>query len=141
MTETLTLRDVMTSDPVTLPSEACIADAARVMRDKNIGDVIVTRNGSICGIATDRDVVVRAVADGQDPTTTPLGAVCSQSLATVTVETPIEDAISLMRDKAVRRLPVVEDGRAVGIVSIGDLAEVRDPRSALADISSAAPNN
>jgi CBS domain-containing protein len=110
------------------------------MRKADIGDVIVMANGQICGIVTDRDIVVRAVAEGWDPATTELADICSQDLTTVSPSDSIDRAVQLMRQKAVRRLPVVENGRAVGIVSIGDLALERDPQSALSDISAAPPN-
>ena len=90
---------------------------------------------------TDRDVVIRVIAEGRDPATTKVADVCSTDVATVSPETPIATALGLMRDKAIRRIPVVEDGQPVGIVSLGDLAERQDPKSALADISSAPPNN
>ena len=110
------------------------------MRDSNIGDVIVADNGQICGIVTDRDVVVRATAEGRDPAKTKLADICSQELTTASPSDSVDQAVQLMRRKAIRRLPVVENGRAVGIVSIGDLAQERDPTSALSDIS-AAPSN
>jgi CBS domain-containing protein len=83
---------------------------------------------------------VRVVADEQDPRATPLKQICSSELRLVGPEDSIDDAIAIMREHAVRRLPVVEDGQPVGIVSIGDFAQDRDERSALADISSATPN-
>lgn len=135
-----TVGEVMSVDPVSLRSDAPIIDAAKVMRAADIGDVMVNDGRGICGIVTDRDVVVRAIAEGRDPANTPLSEICSRELATVSPETPIETAVDLMRQKAIRRLPVVEDGKPVGIVSIGDLAVDRDPKSALADISVAPPN-
>ena len=111
------------------------------MRDQAIGDVIVLKDGAICGIVTDRDITVRAVAEGRDPKSTPVGDICTEGLATVTPDASVAEAVELMRSKAVRRLPVVEGGKPIGIVSIGDLAVERDPKSALADISSADPNS
>lgn len=134
------VRDVMTADPVCLTPDTTIMDAARKMRGEDIGDVLVQEDGKVC-IMTDRDVVVRVIAEGRDPTNTSVGEVCSTDIATVSPDTPIATAVGLMRDKAVRRLPVVEDGQPVGIVSLGDLAERQDPKSALADISAAPPNN
>jgi CBS domain-containing protein len=132
--------EVMTSDPVTLTRDASIAEAARLMRDRGIGDVIVIDGDAAEGIVTDRDIVVRAVAEGSDPNGTRLGQVVSGDLMSVAPDDPVERAIQLMRDKAIRRLPVVEDGRPVGIVSIGDLAVQRDADSVLADISEEPPN-
>ena len=89
---------------------------------------------------TDRDIVVRLVAEARDPASTPLADLCSHPLVTVTPADSIEQAVQLMRSKAIRRLPVVEGGQAVGIVSLGDLAVERDPGSALGEISAAPPN-
>jgi CBS domain-containing protein len=140
MATTQSVADVMTRNPIVLDSDAPLAEAARAMRDSDIGDVIVLEEGAICGIATDRDIVVRAIADGKDPATTPIKDICSKDVTTLASESPVDDAVRLMREKAVRRLPVVEGDRPVGVVSLGDLASQRDPRSALADISKAPPN-
>jgi CBS domain-containing protein len=136
-----TVRDVMTSDPTTLESSKTIAEAARAMREGDFGALIVTDGGSVRGIVTDRDIVVRAIADGSDPESTPLDEVFSEQLETLSPDDSIDEAVSKMRANDIRRLPVVEDGRAVGIVSLGDLAVERDSDSALAEISAAAPNN
>lgn len=135
------VREIMTPNPDSLPVTATLTDAAREMRDRDIGDVIVTENGSICGIVTDRDLTVRAIAEGKDPKTTKLGDICSRSIKSVKPDDNVETAIKVMREQAIRRLPVVQDGKAVGIVSLGDLAVERDRKSALGDISAAPPNN
>jgi CBS domain-containing protein len=111
------------------------------MRDAGIGNVIIMDGEQITGILTDRDIVVRAVAEGWDPASTPVGEVASRDLTTVAPTDPLESAVALMRERSVRRLPVVEDGRPIGIVSLGDLAVERDPDSALGDISAAPPND
>jgi CBS domain-containing protein len=134
------LREIMTQKPLTLQTSDTITAAARTMRDGNIGDVVVLENGQIRGILTDRDIVVRALAEGLDPSRTTVGEVCSRELTTLSPADSIAEAASIMRDKAIRRLPVVEDGRPVGIVSLGDLAVERDPRSTLGGISAAPPN-
>jgi CBS domain-containing protein len=136
-----TIRDIMTGDPITLEASATILEAAQAMRDADIGDVIVLRDGEVAGILTDRDIVVRAVAEEQDLASMTVWDVCTQEVHTVSPDDTIEDALDLMREHAIRRLPVVDDGRAVGAVSLGDLAGYRDPRSALGQISEAAPNN
>jgi CBS domain-containing protein len=136
-----TVRELMTSDPTTFEKSSTIADAARAMRDGDFGAVIVTDGGSVRGIVTDRDIVVRAIADGRDPDSTQLDEVLSEELETLSPDDSIDDAVAKVRAADVRRLPVVEDGRAVGIVSLGDLAVERDADSALAEISAAAPNN
>jgi CBS domain-containing protein len=85
------------------------------------------------------DIVVRAVADDRNPAEVRLGDICSRELTTVDASASVKDAVELMRKQALRRLPVVEAGRPVGIVSLGDLAIERDPGSTLADISAASP--
>lgn len=89
---------------------------------------------------TDRDITLRVVAEGKDPSSTLLGDCCSQNLITLDPNSSVDEAVKLMRDNAIRRLPVVEEGKPVGIVSLGDLAIQKDPKSVLADISEAAPS-
>jgi CBS domain-containing protein len=134
------IRELMTPNPVALPGTASVHEAARAMRDAQIGDVIVIEHNEVCGIVTDRDLVVRILAETRDPATTTLADICSHSLVTVTPTDSVEEAVRLMRTHAIRRLPVVEGGRAVGIVSLGDLAVERDPGSALGEISGAPPS-
>jgi CBS domain-containing protein len=134
------IRDVMTPNPVTLPATSNLVDAAIAMRDFDVGAVIVLDNGRVCGIATDRDIVVRAIANGTYPATAKLGEFCSRELTTVSPSDSVEAAVHLMREKAIRRLPVVENGQPVGILSLGDLATEQEPDSPLADISAAPPN-
>lgn len=126
------VHEVMTSEPVTLPLDAPLTEAARLMRDERIGGVLVTQDGRLCGLLTDRDIVVRAVAEGRDLTGTRLADICSAGIVTVSPDDGADTALRLMIDSAVRRLPVVKDGRPVGIVSIGDLTSDRDESSALA---------
>jgi CBS domain-containing protein len=133
------IREIMTGSPVTLPKDATVLEAARLMRDNGIGDVIVTDGERAEGIVTDRDIVVRAVAEGRDPESVRLEQVESAQLTSVTPDDPVERAIKVMREQAIRRVPVVENGKPVGVVSIGDLAIERDPDSALADISEEPP--
>ena len=130
----------MTPNPVALPASTSLVDAARTMRTHHVGDVIVLDDGEICGVVTDRDIVVRAIAEDLDPRQTILGDICSRDLVTVGSDASVDDALQLMRENAIRRLPVVDGGSTVGIVSIGDLTVVRDPSSALADISDAPAN-
>lgn len=137
------VRDVMTRNPLTLPANATLVEAAISMRDANIGDILVTKRGNggeLCGILTDRDIVVRALAEGRNPDETRLDDICSQRLVTISPDEEVEDAVRVMREEHVRRIPVMENGRAIGVVSLGDLAEARDPKSALGEISAAPPN-
>ena len=138
---TQAVREVMSTEPCTCSSSSSILDAAQFMRDRNIGDVIVTKDdGTICGMVTDRDIAVRAVANEQDPRSTPLAEICSRDVVSIGPNDDVEEAVRLMRERAVRRLPVTDGGKPVGIVSIGDLAIDLDPRSALAGISAAPAN-
>jgi CBS domain-containing protein len=134
------IRVLMTPNPVSMPGTASVHEAARAMRDADIGDVIVIEHHQVCGIITDRDIAVRVVAEAKDPATTALADICSHSLLTVTPTDSVEEALRLMRTHTIRRLPVVEEGKAVGIVSLGDLAVERDPDSVLGEISAAPPD-
>jgi CBS domain-containing protein len=118
-----------------------LACAAARMREADVGDVLVTRDGDLCGIVTDRDIVVRCLASGGDPETTSIGRICSQAVATLTPGDDADRAVLLMKQHAVRRLPVVDGDRLVGIVTLGDLAMERDRNSALGSISAAPANN
>jgi CBS domain-containing protein len=136
-----TIGEVMTRDPVTLPADSPVRDAAVAMRDADIGDVIVLEEGDrICGIVTDRDIALRVIGEGREPTTK-LGEICTRDINTVSPDTSVGEAVRLMSKEAIRRLPVVDGGRPVGIVSLGDLAMEQDPDSALADISAAEPDS
>lgn len=129
------VRELMTADPVTLPPDTPVRRAAEVMREQDIGDVLVVDNGRLQGIVTDRDIVTRGVADFDDLSSCSLADVCSDQVLTATPSEPVEAAIARMREAAVRRIPVVDNGNPVGVLSIGDAAIDRDPTSALADIS------
>lgn len=134
------VREIMTPSPVSLRSSEPLTEAARAMRDHGIGSILVVDDGELQGLVTDRDIVVRAVADEQDPASTPLSEVCSSDLIAVGPDDDADMAVIRMREKAVRRIPVMDDGVPIGIVSIGDMAIQRDEKSALADISAQRPN-
>jgi CBS domain-containing protein len=134
------IADVMTKGPATLDVDASALEAAQAMKAGDIGDVVVCDHGKIWGIVTDRDLVVRAMAGGTSPDEVKLRDVCSEQLTTVAPNDSIDDAVQLMREHGLRRLPVVNGEKLVGIVSLGDLAIERDPGSALADISAARAN-
>ena len=134
------VRDLMTSDPRTLERSATATEAARLMKDQDVGSVVITDGDQVHGILTDRDIVVRGIAEGRSPEEIQVGDICTSDLTTLSPDDSIDDAIRHLREKHIRRLPVVDGGRAVGILSIGDLALERDQESALAEISGAAPN-
>jgi len=134
------VQDVMSRTPLVLSPDSTIADAAEYMRDGGIGDVLVVDGDQLVGMVTDRDIVVRAVAEHCDPDTTSLSSICSDELLTVQPDDAVDTAERIMRDRAVRRMPVVEAGRPVGIISLSDLAGTIDSAGALRDISAAPPN-
>jgi CBS domain-containing protein len=135
-----TVSSVMTAMPVTLPENAKLTDAARVMRDHAIGTAMVVRDGQLCGLLTDRDIVVRALAAGSDPAAVPAGEICTPGPVTVQPDDDVDTVIDLMRDRAVRRVPVVQHGKPVGMVSLGDLAVKRSDMPLLADICAVPPD-
>lgn len=133
--------DVMTTDLITVQRSASAQEAAKLMAERDIGDVIVLDGDDVFGIATDRDIVVRCVAEGIDPSACEIQSVATTNVETVSPGDPLGDAVRAMTGRSIRRVLVTDDGRPVGIVSIGDLAVEEDRRSALADVSAAPPNN
>jgi len=131
-----TVADAMTRDLVTVDITDSAEEAARRMRENATGDVVVTDSGRMTGILTDRDLAVRLVADGLD-TKTRVGEIVLQGVITCPPDTDLADAVRLMKQHDIRRLPVVEGGTAVGILSLGDLALLTDAGDLLADISAA----
>jgi CBS domain-containing protein len=135
-----TIAELMNPEPVTCEPDADVRSAAELMRDQDIGDVVVVEGSDIRGIVTDRDIAIRAVAEGRGPDTR-LADILSDPVVTASPTDSVEHVVDLMRRHAVRRIPVVESGRLAGVVSLGDLAIERDAGSALADISAAHENN
>lgn len=134
------VREVMTAHPVTVGPDTPVQQVAARMRDENIGAVLVTDSGQLRGLVTDRDLTVRVLADGGDVSGRTVAEACSGEVVAVAPDDDMDRAVHLMRSKALRRLPVVDNGQPVGIVSLGDLAVERDPGSGLGDISAADPN-
>jgi CBS domain-containing protein len=126
----MNIRDVMTTNPRSVSPDDSIQNAARIMRDADTGAVPVVENGRPVGMLTDRDIVVRAVADGGQ-LDRPVRDIATTNLVAVSPDMSTREANELMREHQVRRLPVVEGERLVGMVSLGDLAvkENRDGRS------------
>ena len=136
--------EIMRGHPVTITELDTAARAAQLMRQHNVGLLPVTANasaGKLIGIITDRDIVVRAVAAGMPLDRTRAGDICSGDLIQVDENASVEECVAIMREHAIRRVPVVDGDKPIGIVSIGDLARCKDPGSALAEISAAVPNN
>jgi CBS domain-containing protein len=135
-----TVADVMTPNPVTVEPSTTLVDIAKQMDREDIGEVLVAEGGRLCGLVTDRDIVVRAIAEGRDPATSRVDDICTHEVTSVSPGDSIDDAVRLMSDRAIRRLPVVENGKPVGVVSLGDIATEKEPRSALGQISNAPPD-
>ena len=130
------VRDVMTPGPIGVDYDQWIGEAARAMRDWGIGAVLVVRGESLYGLVTERDLVVRAVAEVKGPGE-PVGPLSSADLIGVDADADIGVAARLMREHAVRRLPVLQDGQVTGIVSQGDLVIPDGPDAGLAEIAGA----
>ena len=131
------VRDVMTPGPIGVDYDQSVGEAARAMRDWGVGAILVVSNGSLYGLVTDRELVVRAVAEdrGADE---PVGPLSSANLIGVDADADVHEAMRLMRQHGVRRLPVLEDGQVAGIVSLGDLAMQDEPDLAFAQLSAIA---
>jgi signal-transduction protein with cAMP-binding, CBS, and nucleotidyltransferase domain len=133
------VRDIMTAAPVGVYYSQTIGETARVMRDSQVGAVLVVNEGALAGLVTDRDLVIRGLAEGEGPDS-PVGPLCTGDLIGVAADADLHQAAQLMRENAVRRLPVINDGQVVGIVSMGDIAISADADSALAAVSRADAN-
>jgi len=140
MTEAL-VRDVMTPCIRQLDASESIRAAAEAMRADDVGDVILIQDGKVRGIVTDRDIAVRGVAEGLDPSTTPAWEIASFDLTAIPGDAPVAAAVRVMRERSLRRLLVVnQDKQLSGIVTLGDLAAQPVPQPARADTSHARPN-
>lgn len=115
-------KDVMTREPATLGPEATLGEAATLMRQEDCGSIPIVEDGRLVGIVTDRDIVVRAVAAGKDPKATRVSEVMSADPVCITPDTDVDEAARIMADRQIRRLPVVDDGKLVGILVIGQIA-------------------
>jgi CBS domain-containing protein len=132
--------DVMTKQVIYLPAETTLDEAARVMKEADIGDVVVTDGATLAGMLTDRDIVVRAVAERSDPAVTTIGSIITREVVMIEQHSTAAEAAALMRERGIRRVLVCDaERKLVGIVSLGDLAMQLDPQSALGEISEQAP--
>jgi CBS domain-containing protein len=136
----MNVSDVMTPDPHCLDARSTVRDAAMLMAFEDIGGAIVCDGSEIIGIVTDRDIAIRSVARGEDPSLQEIEAITSRNLAWLCPDDSIDDAERMMRTFALRRLPVIDGQVLVGIVTIGDLARRSGDGSTLAEISAADPN-
>jgi CBS domain-containing protein len=135
------VRDIMSAAPVCMPPGESVSAAARAMKRHGIGTVLVLTDGRLSGIVTDRDITVRVLAENRDPRTTPIGDICSSELVALDPDDDLAQAARLVRDRAVRRIPVLRNGTPVGVVSSGDLALENDARAVLSGVSSALPDS
>jgi CBS domain-containing protein len=116
------LHDIMTPSPATVRISDSVVEAARLMRDEDVGSVPVMDEGALAGIITDRDITIKVVAEGLDATSTTVGEHMSAHPVTGRPDMTLKEAAELMGREQIRRLPVVEQNRLVGIISLGDLA-------------------
>lgn len=135
------MRDVMSPAPVCMDPGESVSAAARAMREHGIGTVLVLADGRLSGLVTDRDITVRVLAENRDPRTTRIGDICSSEPAVLGPDDDVAAAARLVRERAVRRIPVIEGETPVGVVSIGDLALEKDASSVLSRVSAAPPNS
>ena len=123
------VQESMTPNPRTVEATEPIAAAATIMRDEDVGVVPVVEDGRLAAMLTDRDIVIRAIAEGRDPQSTTAGEIASRELVTIDPQQSLDEALRLMAQHQVRRLPVVEeDGRLVGILAQADVAREGDDR-------------
>jgi CBS domain-containing protein len=136
------VRELMRKLPIKMSSTSPVEVAARLMRDADVGAIIVEEDGKPYGIVTDRDIAIRSVAEGLNPATAPIASICSKELATVSPDADVESAVTLMRERALRRVMVVDAERVpLGIISLGDLTLARGASSILGEISAAPANH
>jgi CBS domain-containing protein len=119
---TTKVRDIMGPAPVSMAATEPVSAAARAMKQRGTGTVLIVAGGRLSGFVTDRDIAIRVLADGRDPATTKIGDICTTELAVLGPDDDVDQAARLVRERAVRRIPVVDGGVPVGVVSIGDLA-------------------
>jgi CBS domain-containing protein len=118
------IKEVMTRDVRACKPNATVADAAKVMAQEDVGPVPIVEDDRLVGIVTDRDIVVRVVAEGRDPNATTVREIASTELVTVSPDDDLDEALNLLAQRQVRRLPVVEGDRLVGIVAQADVARL-----------------
>ena len=120
------IRDLMTQSPTTCEPSTTVVEAAKVMANEDVGPVPVVQEGRVVGLVTDRDLVIRVLAEGRDPSSTTIGEIASSDLVTVRPDSGLNEALQLMAQNQVRRLPVVEGDQLVGIVAQADVARAAD---------------
>ncbi len=134
------MRDIMSPAPVCMAPTESVSAAARAMKERGTGTVLVLTDGRLSGLVTDREITVRVLAENRDPRATLVGDICCGELAVLGPDDDVAEATRLVRERAVRRIPVLEDGVPVGVVSIGDLTLDKGERSALSGVAATPPN-
>ena len=134
------MRDIMSAAPACMAAGESVSAAAMAMKRHGVGTVLVQTDGRLSELVTDRDITVRVLAENRDPRTTRIRDICSSELVVLGPDDDVAQATRLVRDRAVRRIPVLQDGAPVGVVSVGDLVLAQDVPSALPGISSALPS-
>jgi CBS domain-containing protein len=121
------IKDAMTSNPCSIDAEKPVSYAAKMMRDENVGLAPIVEGDKLVGTLTDRDIATRVVAEGKDPESTTAREVASRDVVTITPDQSLDEALQLMAQHQVRRLPVVEEGsRLVGVIAQADVAQHAD---------------
>jgi len=120
------VRDTMTANPLSIETSASVVEAARLMRQEHIGSLPVVKGGRLVGMITDRDLALRVVAEGAEPGSVTVGEVASHDTVTAQPDQDLDEALRLMAHHQVRRLPVAEGGRLVGILAQADIAHGED---------------
>jgi len=121
-TDATTAQDLMTADPHCITGDTSLAEAARVMRDLDVGFLPIVTDEQLTGVLTDRDIVVRCVAQGLDPAQVSAGSVAETDPVTVAPDDSVDDVLNTMAEFQIRRLLVVRDGVIVGVISEADIA-------------------
>lgn len=133
------VRDLMTTNVKWANQDQSIEEVAHILATSDIGSVPVCQGEQVLGIITDRDIIVRAIAQGKDPKTTKCSEIMSKNVKTVTSDTDVHQASDLMAENQIRRLPVIENNRLIGFLAIGDIAvesiHINEAGEALSDIS------
>jgi CBS domain-containing protein len=124
-----TVSEVMTSNPCAIDADKPVAYAAKMMRDEDVGLAPIVEGDRLIGTVTDRDIAIRVVAEGKDPQTTPVREIASTKLVTADPDQDLDEAVRLMAQHQIRRLPVVEqDGRLIGVLAQADIARAGEDR-------------
>jgi len=124
----MNVRELMTTAPVTVQPDATLGEVAVLMKQEDCGSIPVVEDGRLVGIVTDRDIVIRGVAAGSDPKTQRVSTVMSADPVTIRPDDDLTDAEKVMADRQIRRLPVVENGKLVGIIVTAQIARAADKR-------------